>query len=242
VLKILSAFKFIIHYVDPRSTFLGILIFFSVLSIAIYNLISLLQVPINAEIYWSSAIALTGFMLLKFLESRSKRYNVLCHLDVELNQAMDTLGLYKGTLEDRIKNNIPILLPHSPVSISLAHVKEVGRIDVKNNLGNLLCDFKRINQDWENLVQFGKQFEKIILVPKHPEHSQCIAEGNKLLGIILDGANSSLELVKSTLVLVRIYIKTDKPLMFFKQPFISSCSMNSKINMEWEKVKGESNP
>ena len=123
-------FKFIAHYLNPLNTFLGILFACSGLSALLYYLFKHFEFPLNPEIYWSSSLGVTGFCLLKFTESRVKRYNTLCHLEVELNQNMDILSNLVATLQNMIQSFMPMLLPHELPILNVDRANGVGRIDV----------------------------------------------------------------------------------------------------------------
>jgi hypothetical protein len=233
----MKSINFIKHYVDPRSTFSGLITFCAMFSCALYfSFVRLLKIPLNDEIFWSASLGVTGFILIKFVEVRTKRYNALCHLEVELGQAFDALGNMINTLRNMIQQSIPMLLPHDMPFLTLDLVKIVGRLDVKNNLRVLLCDFRVINQDWSNLIDYGKEHAETINDPAHPQHAYARRFGTELLESILSRAEFSQKLVQETIVLVRVYVKEDKPFLGFKQPYISSQRLNARVIEEERKV------
>lgn len=230
----------ILHYIKPLNSFLGILIYTILFVPALYFLFTkYLNIPLNDGIFWSAALGISGFVQIKFIETRARRYNILCHLQVELNQAMDALSNIILTLQFMISHSIPIILPHDMPCLTMDYIKEVGRLDVKNNLASLLCDFRRINQDWNNLVTYGKDQTAIIDDPQHPLHQQVRVEGTKLFNFILKRAQDSLEFIETTLVLVRIYCRSDKPFLRFEPPFIWPSKQLNDVQKEKNKLIAE---
>lgn len=232
--------QFFGHYLDPRNTFFGALLCLAGLSCGLYfSFTCLLSIPLNTEIYSTAVLGVTGFGLLKFIESRTRRHNTMCRLEVELNHAMDAVSILLGTLKKMIETQIPVLLPHDLPYVSIELVKQVGRIDVKNNLANLLCDFRRINQDWNNLVEFGKRHEEAITDHNHPQHRSARLAGTNLLTMVFDHTKSTFSLIKETLLLIRVYIRKDHPFFRFGQPFTWPCKMKKEIELERKTLESE---
>ncbi|MBF0106381.1 MAG: hypothetical protein HQM16_13770 [Deltaproteobacteria bacterium] len=152
---------------------------------------------------------------------------------------MDTLAILQSSLQNLIRNSMPALLPHDLPYITKDFVRDCGRIDVKNNLADLLCDFRRINQDWNNLIEFGKEHFSIIKNPDHAQHKEFRQLGTQLLNFVLVRVVSSLKIVEDTLILVRIYVHTDRPFFRFKQPFIWPCELLIDIEKERKKLATE---
>lgn len=232
--------KFILHYVNPLNSFLGLLSFCMFLICVIYFFFRhYLSIQLSDSIYWPAALAVTGFGLIKFIECRSKRYSVLCNLEVELNQAMDVLSILIATLRFLIKDAVPVLLPHDLPYLTMRYIEDVGRLDIKNNLADLKCDFRRINQDWNNLIEYGREHLDIIKDQRHPQHQGIKSFGTQLLQYVLARSETALKLVQDTLVLVRIYMRSDRPLLRFEQPFIWPCEFLIEIGEEREKLISE---
>lgn len=233
-------FKFVLHYLNPLNTFLGLLIFFSFLSCSFYFFFTFyLKIKLSDEIFWPATLGVTGFTLIKFVETRTKRHNILCHLEVELNQAMDTLSTLIFLLENMIQKKLPIIMQHTFPYVTMDNIKEVGRLDIKNNLSNLLCDFRRITQDCNNLSEYGQENENAIINSNHAQHQLAITTGLQILNVILTSSKTAFTLIKDTLVLVRIYMSTDKPFFRFGQPFIWPCKLARNIDEERKKILSE---
>lgn len=240
-LKTMRTFlKFILHYIDPRSTFLGFLFLCATISIGLYLSFSkLFKIQLSNEIYWPAALAVTGFTLICFVKTRTKRYNTLCHLEVELNQAMDVVSNLQATLKNMIHHFVPVLWSHELPMLTPDNIKSVGRLDIKNNLGDLLCDFRRISQDWNNLIDFGRGHIDVIKDPKHPDHMEVRKSGTEALSLILNRANIAMKLIEDTLILIRVYMRTDEPFFRFKQPFVWPCELYTDICAERGKLNSE---
>lgn len=237
----ISLIKFIKHYINPRSTFLGLSIFLFFISFGLYFLFkNYFCILLNPAIFWPTALGASGFILIKFLETRSKRYNTLCDLEIELSQASDALSLIISTLEHSINILIPILLPRDPLYLTIEHIKQVGRIDLKNNLSTLLCDFRRINHDWNIvMIEYGKAHSHKINNPTHPEHEYAKSYGTEILKTILNRSKTALNLVIESQALVRLYTKHDKSFFYFNQPFIWPSVFNSTLEKEKKMLKSE---
>ncbi|MDO8528234.1 MAG: hypothetical protein Q7T03_11210 [Deltaproteobacteria bacterium] len=152
---------------------------------------------------------------------------------------MDTLNCLIMTLQSLIQKQTPVLMPHALPYLTLDYLNSVGRLNVKNNLADLLCDFRRINQDWINFIEYGNDNAEILHDPKHSEHQRARAIGTSLMGIIFHKCEASFKLVEDTLVLVRIYTRTDKSFFRFRQPFVWPCEMLVDIEEERKKLVSE---
>lgn len=217
------------HYLNPMNTFVGFFISMWSLAVGIYYLLTSINLPLNEGVFWSAAVAAIGFMLAKFMECRTKRYNVLCNLEVELNQAMDALSCMTRTLQNMVNSYVPLLLPHELLYLTPEYVKSVGRIDIKNDLADLMCDFRRINQDWNNLIQYGQEHLKAIEDPTHPQHTEARVFGTELLKSVQSRCQQTDTLIQDTLALVRVYMSHDKTFFAFGQPFLSSKKLEAEV-------------
>jgi len=133
------------------------------------------------------------------------------------------------TCEYMIKAQMPLLLPHDKVTISIDLVKDVGRIDVKNDLSSLLCDLRKINQDWETIVGYGKRFHSAIDDSSNPGHESVKAEGVRLITLLHKKCFHTLILIKDIALLVRYYIKKDKPFLLFGQPYVDAKEQSKSL-------------
>ena len=119
--------KFILHHLNPLNTFIGIFICNAILTYVLHFLLTnYFKIKFSEEIFWSAALGVSGFILIKFIEVRTKLYNTLCYIEVELTHLSNLIS----TLQKLIKHYIPILLPHTLPYLTMDDVKAVDRIKI----------------------------------------------------------------------------------------------------------------
>lgn len=220
---------YIKHYIDPRNTLLVLLVLSFLLVFLFSELCSYIGIPLIKDIYWTAGVGLIAYLGGKFIATRIKRHNGMCHLETELSHALGTINDMIVSCQNMIEKQLPILMPHEKLTISLELVQGVGRLDTKNNLLELLCDFRKINQDWDLMVKFGEDYKSDLANPRGVEIRMV---GTESIKPILKKCLLTHDLIKETVLLIRYYIKQDRPLLLFGQPYINKEKFSKTIEKD----------
>lgn len=227
------------HYLDPRNSLFVLVPSGFIFVTLAYYLLYYLGIPVAKDIYWTAGVGLIAYAAGQFITTRVRRHNALCGLELELNSAMSTLSDIIHTLRNMIEIQVPLLAPRQQFQISQELVNNLGRIDVKNNLLMLLIDFRKIDHDWDIMTTLEHDYKRIIEDETHPECKNWRIIGTMGLDKLLKKSEETMTLLKDTILLVRFYLKKDRPMLKIGQAYIDEESKNEEIAKDRARLEKE---
>lgn len=215
---------------NPKTSFLPL--FGALIAVLI-----LLQINgyIGTELFSSAVLAATAYVLGKHIAIKTSRYNTLCNLEVELNEALDALGSNVQTME-KLKNiGMPIFIAPTRVSFDGSLVKDVGRLDLKNALLIVMGSLRRVAHDLEHVSTQSRESMDALIT-----NSAGRAEALRTLGEISNYCKKTFEEIKNCLVMTRVYLRLDRPrIVLTLQSYIDPRSFDEECKKAKERLEAE---
>ncbi len=235
------------HYIWPKTSIIAAVVcVFPIAGLLSYAssiiLDKLFGAKLLEDIYWTAVVGIAGYIITAYYRRQIKRYNIFCHLEVELNFSHGALNDMILTLKGMINNGFPIIFQTDELNIDFDLVKEVGRLDIKNHLIDIVCDFRKINHDWKIASHFGEENRPLIMgLTGSPQEQNLIKKhGLDILGGILKKAEITQNLMQQCMAEIRVYMKTDKPAFAtWFQPYLNDRNFKELARKDREQLEKE---
>ncbi len=129
------------------------------------------------------AVGIVVFLASKYYESRVKRYNALCNMELILNNLLASLSDNQHQIKKALATDEITLVFQTPLVLTEQDLREIGRADLKNKLLGVLIDCRKYN---ESVTHALKIFETNIETFKAFEANQFARRSDIIRGILRD--------------------------------------------------------
>lgn len=173
--------------------------------------------------FFGFIVGIVTFFFSKYYELQARRYNSLVYLEHELNACFNDLRDNRFQIKGALKTDKLTLITPIELKLTEEHIKQLGRIELKNDIFPLYVDIKKYNH---SLKQAIEMFEKNIAALKDFGIKKDAQEikmedtiqayygqyKNNLKNIWEFGEKLS-ECIKKCMVEIRFFAKNDQPLL-----------------------------
>lgn len=177
--------------------------------------------------FFGLVVGIITFIFSKYfsnhMELQAKRYNALVYLEQELNASFNDLSGNKFQIDKILDSDELTLLFPCELKLTEEHIKQLGRMELKNDIFCLFIDFRKYNHDikavieiYERNISSFKDFDsqkfvrtndiKQVLKGYHSYFKTHLKEINTF-------GDKINECIKDCLVKVRFFAKVDKTLL-----------------------------
>ncbi len=197
--------------------------FFSVVFVLLYKFVITKTSDTFQGAFFGFIVGIITFIFSKHMESQARRYNALIYLEQELNASIVDLSNNKFQIDKIFGSDELTLLFPCELELTEEHIKQLGRVDLKNDIFSLYIDFKKYNHGIKATIEI---YERNINSFKDFESQEFARTGDikralkgyhsyfkihlKEINIFGDKIN---ECIKDCLVKIRFFAKIDKPLL-----------------------------
>lgn len=128
-------------------------------------------------------VGIVVFLASKYYESRVKRYNALCNMDLILNNLLASLSDNQYQIKKALATDEIALVFPTPLVLNEQDLREIGRTGLKNKLLGVLVDCRKYD---ESLAHAIKIFETNIDTFKAFEANQFSGRSDIIRDILRD--------------------------------------------------------
>ncbi len=224
----------LLHLLNPFRCFITSQVVLAVIYVFLPRLIS----QLDNEVYWTAGVGFFGFLVVRHLEVRSKRYNALVLLEQELNSAITSLYDNINILRNLIGGGEPYFLSPRSTEMKQEVVTDISRLDLKRAAFSVQSELKRLDKDLHfTAEQCQRDFDRI---QKDASFKQLYLG---LLQTLLSNTQRILEQVKECASLTRFFIKNDRFMLLpqYLQPFYDKDKFSDWMVEDRKKLEQEIN-
>lgn len=182
--------------------------------------------------FWAIFVGYLTFIATKFHELSTRRFNSMVYLEQELYLCMNDLAGNLSQIQKALDSEqITTIFPMNIV-LSENDIKELGRIDLKQDLSYLFIGIRRMNHSIRSISSiFEKNMDNFKQIPfPSPEEGRRVISSfydyyKEELKKIYDFGQQLDEEIKGCLVKLRFFVRVDR-LLFSSKLLLSYYSKN----------------
>ena len=200
--------------------------------------------------FFGIVVGVAVFLVSKWYESRVRRYNALCNMELILNNLLASLSDNQHQIGKALATDEITLIFPTPLAMNEQDLREIGRTGLKNKLLGVLIDCRKYN---ESLTHALKIFETDIETFKAFEARQFTAGSNIIRGILKDFYRQlKIRLkgicefgtvvekgIEDALVDTRFFVKRDRLLPITLNPYVDPKDLERWRTTDRERLKKE---
>lgn len=200
--------------------------------------------------FFGIVVGVAVFLASKYYESRVKRYNALCNMELILNNLLASLSDNQHQIKKALATDEITLVFPTPLVLTEQDLREIGRADLKNKLLGVLIDCRKYN---ESLTHALKIFETNIETFKAFEANQFAGRSNIIRGILKDFYRQlKIKLkelyefgtviekgIEDAVVDTRFFVKRDRLLPITLNPYYDSKDLERWRTTDMDRLKKE---
>ncbi len=196
--------------------------FFIVAAILLYNTTVNKTSDAFKGAFFGFIVGMGTFIISKFMETQATRYNTLVYLEQELQACCIDLYTNKAQIDNILASDGLMLLFPRELRLTEEHIKQLGRLNIRNDVFSLFLAFKKYNHNikaaieiLERNVNTFRDFDsrnvtrtvdvRSIINSFHQDFKAQLREINAF-------GDDVIEDIKKCLVRVRFFVKIDKTL------------------------------
>ena len=200
--------------------------------------------------FFGIVVGVAVFLVSKWYESRVKRHNALCNMELILNNLLASLSDNQYQIKKALATDEITLIFPTPLAMNEQDLREIGRAGLKNKLLGVLIDCRKYN---ESLAHAIKIFETNIETFKAFEAEKFTGRTDIIRGILKDFYRQLKIKLKEisefgtvvekgigdALVDTRFCVKRDRLLPSALNPYVDPKDLEQWRTMDREKLKKE---
>ncbi len=173
--------------------------------------------------FFGFIVGIATFLFVKYMEMKTRRYNILVYLEHELNASINDLMDNKFQIDKILESDTLTLLSPCELRLTGEHIKHIGRKELKNDIFSLYADFKKYNHSikmsidvFERNINNFKEFTiqhkdapdviETLLQQCHQGFKTHLKELNEFGDMVFED-------LKMCIVKIRFFAKVDKTLL-----------------------------